>query len=118
MDPLAPRQFVHRDGVFQIDAQRPFAQHGFAGVDRLADQFEMVRHFDRDDNEIHVGMADEILIGCDGMRDAEFLGRCFRRPRLAVADGCDLIVRTAAEGRGDGLSPPSPCPRERRRCRL
>jgi hypothetical protein len=72
-DAFLLRPCGQRLGLGQTVAQRPFAVHGLARVERCRGQLEVVRHFHGDGDDVHGGAVHEVLVVVERNRHAEEL---------------------------------------------
>jgi len=84
---LFARQIGHDLRFFETIAERPFAIDHLSGIQRRRHQFEMVRHFDGDRDQIDLGMIDEF----GGIAEAKGISSALA---AACADS-SLVVLTA-----------------------
>src|SRR5436190_1039766 len=107
-DTLLLRQRGQRLRLVQAVAERPFAVHGLARLERCSRQLEVIRHLHGDRDDVDGRAADEVLVIVEGGRHAEELACSICRFASAGGERRDLeVIRKRPQSRNVRLRRPA-----------
>ena len=70
-DPVLGGERGHRSRVVQVVAKWPLAVDGLAGGKCGGDELSMVRHLDRDGNDVDIGLGNQLIVMREDRGDSE-----------------------------------------------